>query len=54
MKKYRCFACGHIYDPVIGDPDSGVPPGTAFESLPDDWMCPDCHASKSDFEPFDE
>lgn len=40
MKKYECTACGHIYDPAVGDPDSGIKPGTAFEDLPDDWVCP--------------
>ncbi len=50
MKRYRCLACDHIYDPATGDPDSGIAPGTAFEDLPWDWVCPDCGASKSDFE----
>jgi rubredoxin len=54
MKKYRCVVCGHIYDPAEGSPESGVPPGTAFENLPDDWTCPDCGALKEDFEPLDE
>lgn len=50
MKKYRCLVCGHIYDPEEGDPDTGIPPGTAFEDLPDDWYCPVCSAGKEDFE----
>lgn len=54
MKKYRCTMCGHIYDPALGDPDSGTPPGTPFEQLPDTWTCPDCGSSKADFEPFDD
>ena len=37
MKKYRCTVCDYIYDPAVGDPDSGIAPGTAFEDLPDDW-----------------
>jgi rubredoxin len=49
-QKYQCTICGYIYDPEIGDPDSGVTPGTAFESLPDTWSCPQCGASKGDFE----
>jgi rubredoxin len=49
MKKYVCTACGYIYDPAKGDPDSGIKPGTAFEALPDDWVCP-CGAPKSMFE----
>lgn len=54
MRKYRCIVCGHIYDPAIGDPDAGIPPGTAFEDIVESWVCPDCGASKEDFEPFDE
>ena len=50
MKRYRCTVCNHIYDPALGDPDNGVPPGTPFENLPDDWTCPDCGATKEDFE----
>lgn len=50
MKKYRCLVCGHIYDPEMGDPDTGIPPGTAFVDLPDDWYCPVCSAGKEDFE----
>lgn len=50
MNKWRCQICGYIYDPVNGDPDSGVKPGTAFEALPDDWLCPNCGAPKDQFE----
>ncbi len=50
MKKYQCTVCQYIYDPAEGDPDSGIEPGTAFEDLPDDWVCPQCGASKEDFE----
>lgn len=50
LDKYECQLCGYVYDPAIGDPDSGVAPGTAFESLSDDWVCPVCGASKDDFE----
>lgn len=53
MKKYVCSICGYVYDPAKGDPDSGVKPGTAFESLPDDWTCPICGATKDQFEPED-
>ncbi len=49
MKKYVCDVCGYIYDPEIGDPDSGIEPGMAFEDLPDDWVCPDCGAGKGEF-----
>ncbi len=41
MKRWRCTICNHIYDPAIGDPDTGVPPGTPFEKLPESWCCPD-------------
>ncbi|MFC2008711.1 rubredoxin [Chloroflexota bacterium] len=50
MKKYECKICGYVYDPAVGDPDSGVAPGTAFEDIPDDWTCPVCGAAKSEFE----
>jgi len=53
MKKYVCDVCGYVYDPQKGDPDSGVAPGTAFEDLPDDWVCPVCGAGKGDFSPTD-
>ena len=51
MQKYQCTICGYFYDPVEGDPDSGIPPGTAFEDIPEDWCCPVCGVTKSDFEP---
>lgn len=53
MKKYRCVICDHIYDPAVGDAGAGIAPGTPFESLPADWICPDCGATKDDFEPMD-
>ena len=49
MDKYECTVCGYIYDPEEGDPDNGIPAGTAFADLPDDWVCPVCGASKDDF-----
>jgi len=49
MKKYVCTACGYVYEPEQGDPDSGIKPGTPFEELPDDWVCPVCGAAKSLF-----
>ena len=48
-QKYRCTVCSHIYDPAEGDPDSGIPPGTPFEEIPDTWFCPVCGARKRDF-----
>lgn len=50
MTKYRCTVCGYIYDPQIGDPDNGINPGTAFEDLPDSWVCPECGVGKDMFE----
>jgi len=48
-----CESCGVIYDPAEGDPDGGIPPGTAFEDIPDSWMCPVCGARKRDFSRFE-
>ncbi|NET83117.1 MAG: rubredoxin [Moorea sp. SIO1F2] len=53
MKKYVCTTCGYEYDPEVGDPDSGIAPGTPFEDIPDDWVCPVCGVGKEDFEPED-
>lgn len=53
MKKYKCMICGFVYDPVEGDPDSGIAPGTPFEELPDNWECPVCGVKKRDFEPME-
>jgi len=50
MAKYKCTICGYIYDPALGDPDSGIKPGTPFESIPDSWTCPICGTDKSNFE----
>lgn len=50
MSKYKCTICGYIYDPEKGDPESNVPPGTSFDDLDDDWICPVCGAGKEDFE----
>lgn len=54
MQKWQCIACGWIYDPELGDPDSDVEPGTAFEDIPDDWVCPLCGVGKEDFEVYDD
>lgn len=53
MTKYRCTVCGYVYDPELGDPDGGVKPGTPFEDIPDDWICPVCGAAKTEFERVD-
>lgn len=54
MKKYRCTVCDWVYDPAIGDPENGVAPGTAFEDIPADWVCPLCGVGKDDFEVVEE
>lgn len=48
--KYVCTVCGYIYDEAEGDPDNGVAPGTKWEDVPEDWVCPLCGAGKEDFE----
>ena len=48
-EKFYCPACGYVYDPAIGDPDSGIAPGTSFEDIPDSWICPTCGTEKADF-----
>lgn len=53
MQKFECLACGYIYDPELGDPDSGVAPGTLFEDIPEDWVCPLCGVGKDMFEAVD-
>jgi len=50
MAKYRCIVCGYVYDPEVGDLNAGINPGTPFEELPDDWVCPLCGATKDQFE----
>jgi rubredoxin len=50
VEKWECLACGYIYDPAEGDPDSDIAPGTSFEDLPDDWLCPECGVGKDMFE----
>jgi len=51
MKKHICKVCEYVYDPAEGDPQDGAPPGTAFESLPANWTCPQCGAGKDSFAP---
>ncbi|MDZ8024444.1 MAG: rubrerythrin family protein [Nostoc sp. DedQUE11] len=53
-RKWICRQCSMIYDPVAGDPDSGIAPGTPFEEIPEDWKCPICGASKKTFKPLEE
>ena len=54
MDKYICTVCGHVYDPAEGDPDGGIAPGTAFEDIPEDWVCPVCGVGKDMFEKYEE
>jgi rubredoxin len=49
MKSYVCDVCGYVYNPAEGDPDNGVAPGTSFEKIPEDWVCPLCGAGKDQF-----
>lgn len=50
MRKFRCRFCSHVYDEQLGDPDTGIAPGTKYEDLPEDWCCPECGASKYDYD----
>ncbi|MBF0184855.1 MAG: rubredoxin [Magnetococcales bacterium] len=47
--QWLCAVCDYLYDPAKGDPENGIPPGTAFADLPEDWLCPDCGARKESF-----
>lgn len=49
MEKYVCDLCGYVYDPAQGDADSGIPAGTSFNDLPEDWVCPLCGVGKDEF-----
>ncbi len=53
-QKWICRQCSMIYNPVTGDPDSGIAPGTPFEEIPEDWHCPICGATKKTFTPYQE
>ena len=54
LQRWICESCGYIYDPDEGDPDGGIPAGTAFEDIPDTWFCPVCGARKRDFVLFED
>jgi len=49
MKRYVCDVCGYVYDEATGDPENNIAAGTKWEDLPEDWVCPLCGASKSEF-----
>ena len=53
FKKWECVICGFIYDEAEGLPDDGIPAGTRWEDIPDDWECPDCGISKTDFDLYE-
>lgn len=53
LPKYECDVCGYVYDPAQGDPDSGIEPGTAWEDVPEDWVCPICGVGKDQFTKLD-
>ncbi len=53
MRKYKCVVCDYIYDEALGDPDSGIKPGTKFEDIPEDWSCPECGVTKTFLELMD-
>jgi rubredoxin len=50
MKSMACVVCGYVYDPKVGDPDSGIEPGTKFEDIAEEWLCPLCGVGKDQFE----
>ncbi len=50
MRIWKCIYCSHEYSEALGDPDNGIPPGTKFEDVPEDWLCEECGAEKSDYE----
>jgi rubredoxin len=53
MKKYTCSICGYVYDEAVGCPDQGIAPGTKWEDVPDDFVCPECGVGKEMFEPIE-
>lgn len=50
MNKYKCQSCSYIYDPLVGDLSQGIKPGTEFQDLPEDWVCPECGVPKTMFD----
>ena len=50
MEKFICANCGYVYDPKVGDPENGIPAGTKFKDLPEDWVCPVCYVGKDQFD----
>jgi rubredoxin len=54
MRQWQCRFCNHIYDEAVGDPEHDIAPGTALADLPDTWCCPDCGATKDDYDLIDD
>jgi hydroxylamine reductase len=54
MDKWKCIVCEYVYEPAKGDPEANIPPGTSFDDLPDDWVCPLCGVGKDQFEKLSE
>ena len=50
MNRYQCLTCGYVYEEALGDPVTGIRPGTRWEDVPDDWVCPECGTPKSEFD----
>ena len=50
FRSWRCILCGWIYEEALGVPEDGIPPGTRWQDVPENWVCPDCGAMKIDFE----
>jgi rubredoxin len=50
VKQWQCMVCGYIYNEEQGMPEDGIPPGTSWNDVPEDWACPDCGVGKEDFE----
>jgi rubredoxin len=50
MRKYKCRFCSHVYEEELGDPETQIAPGTRFDDIPEDWCCPECGATKADYE----
>lgn len=50
MRKWQCLVCSFVYEEVLGLPEDGIPAGTSWDDIPDDWMCPDCGVGKEDFD----
>ena len=53
-RKWTCAVCDYVYDEAAGDPEHGLAPGTLYADIPDDWSCPDCGVTKTDFCCFDD